>query len=98
MPYTRVEPELYFELWNVPVYHVYISDSLEAGVEEYLYTTDILEAHENQFDIRNLRAYRDGEDHRKILGRAIESEELTFWRLRSTREARAIARRHGCRL
>lgn len=77
MPYAWVEPGLYLEHQGVSVYHVYRNDFMDAGAYEYQYTVDIQERCEGQFDIRDLAAYRPGEDHQDILRRAIGAGELT---------------------
>ncbi len=81
MPYSWVEPEKFIEHNGVAVYHTY-DDDFASNLRFYLYTTDVCERPEFEFDVRELKTGltidRDNfhESIRAILRKAIEMNLL----------------------
>lgn len=75
MPYRTqwVDPELVLEHKGVKVFHTYVNDDLDKGMENYAYT---LNGYEEGFDIEYLKAFHPDLLHETVLRLAIDSGEL----------------------
>jgi hypothetical protein len=84
VPYAWINPEVFFELNGVKIYHIYRNDQLGEGVRKYWYGWHIDccdDSGEYSFDIREMgyKVYMDAEreDHKEILKKLIEQGYIT---------------------
>jgi hypothetical protein len=77
MPLTWVYPAKFLTSRGVSIYLAYKNDTLNNPLQ-YSYTTDVYEDEAFQFDIRDLKEYKEMSefDHKAVLRQAIKNKSL----------------------
>lgn len=76
MPKIYTAPDTFLEYKDITIYNTYKNGDYDNGPLEYLFTADINEDEENEFDIRALSTYEQNKDYENIIKEAIDRKEI----------------------